>query len=134
MTLRPNLAVTAMLMLLAVTARGQEWSYYGYDPGGSRFSPLTQINRDNVGRLELAWSFRHGDLERHPERKPFAAFHATPIMVPASAGNSLIFCTPFHRVIALNPGTGEQRWSYDPKVTYGEFPTRLTVRVTKGFD
>ena len=123
--MRLSKSFAAVLLLLAVPGWGQDWSYYGFDPGGSRFSPLTQIDRDNVNQLELAWSFRHGDLARNPDRKRFAAFHATPILVPESAGRSLIFCTPFHRVIALNPGTGEQRWSFDPKVSYGLFPTRL---------
>jgi quinoprotein glucose dehydrogenase len=123
--MRISRGFTAALLLLAVPGWGQDWSSYGLDPGGSRFSPLTQINRDNVNQLELAWSFRHGDLERNPDRKAFAAFHATPILVPEAAGRSLIFCTPFHRVIALNPATGEQRWSFDPEVSYGSFPTRL---------
>ena len=124
-TTRISLSLSAVLLFLSASGWGQDWSYYGYDPGGSRFSPLAQIDRDNVDRLELAWSFRHGDLERNPDRKAFAAFHATPILVPEAAGRSLIFCTPFHRVIALDPGTGELRWSFDPEVSYGDFPTRL---------
>ena len=125
MQLKAQSVSAAVLLLLAVPGWGQDWSSYGLDPGGSRFSPLAQINRDNVNQLELAWSFRHGDLKRNPDRKAFAAFHATPILVPEAAGRSLIFCTPFHRVIALNPATGERRWSFDPEVSYGSFPTRL---------
>jgi quinoprotein glucose dehydrogenase len=34
-----------------------EWPTYGHDPGGMRFSPLTQITPENVNRLELAWAY-----------------------------------------------------------------------------
>ena len=37
-----------------------DWPVYGHDPGGMRYSPLTQINPANVTRLERAWSFHHG--------------------------------------------------------------------------
>jgi glucose dehydrogenase len=52
-------AVLLILALPATAAFGQaldaSWAHYGGDEGGSRFSPLTQINRDNVAKLELAW-------------------------------------------------------------------------------
>ena len=105
----------AFLLLTTLSAQAQDWPYYGYDQGGSRFSPLTQINRDNVNELELAWSHRHGDLDRYPDRRMFAGYHTTPILVPEAAGASLIFCTPFNRIIALDPATGEERWSHDPE-------------------
>ena len=111
--------------LLATSLTAQDWPYYGYDPGGSRYSPLTQINVDNVNDLELVWSHQHGDLERTPDRKSFTGYQVTPLLLPEAAGHSLVACTPFHRIFALDPETGEERWSYDPKVTYGPFKTRL---------
>jgi len=45
-------------------------------------------------------------------------FEATPLLVE----NSLIFCSPFNEVIALDPGTGEQKWRFDPKVSNTERP------------
>ena len=41
---------------------------------------------------------------------------STPILLPRAAGEHLVYCTPFNRVIALDPGTGRERWSYDPQV------------------
>jgi quinoprotein glucose dehydrogenase len=114
-----------LAVLFAAPLVAQDWPYYGLDSGGSRFSPLTQINADNVGQLELAWSHRHGDLERYPDRKGYAGYHATPILLSEAAGRSLVSCTPFHRIFALDPTTGEERWSYDPQVTFGPFKTRL---------
>src|SRR5262245_66165724 len=37
-----------------------DWSAYGRDPGGSRYSPLSQINRGNVGQLKIAWTYGAG--------------------------------------------------------------------------
>ena len=106
-------------------AQAQAWTWYAGDPGGSRFSPLAQINRDNVRNLELAWTWRHGDLDRHPDRRAFAGFHVTPILLPPEAGGHLVVCTPFNRVVALDPATGRERWSHDPQVALSEVPTRL---------
>ena len=66
------------------------WEHVGGDQGGSRYSPLAQIDRKNVWRLERAWTWRHGDFGKFPERRPFAGFHATPILLPGIAGGSLI--------------------------------------------
>jgi quinoprotein glucose dehydrogenase len=102
--------------------------HYGGDAGGSHYSALAEINRENVHRLQLAWSYRTGDLEHHPDRKPFASFHATPLLLPDEAGRSLVFCTPFNRIIALDPETGRERWAYDPEVDTGPVGTRFNCR------
>jgi quinoprotein glucose dehydrogenase len=112
-------------LLLPALASAQGWPYYGFDAGGSRFSPSQQINRENVSELSLAWSYRHGDLEHYPDRRRFAGFHATPILLPEEAGGSLVFCTPFNRIIALDPITGKERWNHDPEIELSEIPTRL---------
>ena len=119
--------VSILVFVIAslVPAAAQDWPYYGYDSGGSRFSPLTEINTENVDQLERAWTYRHGDLEKHPDRRRFAGFHATPILTPEEVGRSLVLCSPFHRIIALDPATGEERWSYDPDVKFGQYGTRL---------
>jgi len=104
---------------------GASWLYYGQDQGAARYSPLTQINAANVNKLELAWTYRHGDLQRFPDRAAYAGFHATPILLPVEAGGSLVACTPFSRVFALDPATGAERWSYDPGIELSEVPTRL---------
>jgi quinoprotein glucose dehydrogenase len=90
----------------------EEWPYYGHDAGGMRYSPLAQINRDNVAQLKVAWTFHTGDIsDGHGDRKR-SGFESTPLMVDGT----LYLTTPFNRVIALNPETGEQRWAFDPKI------------------
>ena len=89
------------------------WGYFGGNSDGSRYSSARQINRDNVGKLELAWTYSTGELARRsPELIANSSTQTTPVLVD---GN-LIFCTPFNRVIALDPATGLERWTHDPQV------------------
>jgi quinoprotein glucose dehydrogenase len=77
-----------------------------------RLSPLTQINRANAAGLRVAWTFHTHDVaERHGHTKR-SGFESTPLVVDGT----LYLTTPFNRVIALDPETGAQRWSYDPKI------------------
>ena len=104
-------------VLTAPSARAQssaasDWPNYGNDPGGMRYSPLTQINRENVANLKVAWIFHTGDISDGSGGKKRSGFETTPILVDGT----LFFTTPFNRVIALDPETGKQLWSYDPKI------------------
>ncbi|MGH9769074.1 MAG: hypothetical protein ACREAB_16725 [Blastocatellia bacterium] len=47
---------------LAEISYAREWAYYGGDAGGMKYSPLAQINRSNVRRLQVAWTYHTGDL------------------------------------------------------------------------
>jgi quinoprotein glucose dehydrogenase len=89
-----------------------DWPYYSSDPGGNRYSPLTQINRTNVTQLKIAWEYHTGDLSDGSGGRRVSAFETTPIV----AHDTMYFSTPFNRVIALDPETGKERWSFDPKI------------------
>lgn len=103
-----------------------DWPSYGNDRGGSRYSPLTQITPGNVQHLEIAWEYHHGDVSDGKGDLPSTtAFEATPIV----AGGLLYFPTPFNRVIALDPESGEQRWAYDPRIDLkGNYANQLICR------
>lgn len=101
-----------------------EWSSYGADPGGTRYSPLRQIDRTNVGRLAVAWTVHTGDFAHRDggmtgpaascarcHREQYK-FEATPII----ADGRLYVSTPFNRVVALDPATGALLWRTDPKI------------------
>jgi quinoprotein glucose dehydrogenase len=104
---------------LFVAAPALAWEHWGGDRGGMRFSPLAQITPANVGRLVRAWEFRTGDLAaRPPAAMVRTKFEATPLFVE----NSLIFCSPFNEVIAVDPGTGALKWRYDPRISTGQRP------------
>ncbi len=89
-----------------------EWPYYGHDAGGTRYSPLAQINRENVSQLKVAWVFHTGDVSDGRNGQNRSGFETTPLL----ADGTLYLTTPFNRVIALDPETGAQRWAYDPKI------------------
>jgi quinoprotein glucose dehydrogenase len=101
------------------------WEHWGGDRGGTRFSGLQQITPDNLSRLVRAWQFRTGDLARRGAKTmAFTKFEATPLFVE----DSLILCTPFNEVIALDPGEGAQKWRFDPKVSIAPPANRYNCR------
>ena len=88
-----------------------DWPYYGHDAGGMRYSPLAQITRENVAQLKVAWVFHTGDISDGTGGRKRSGFETTPLLVEGT----LYLTTPFNRVIALDPESGIQRWTYDPK-------------------
>src|SRR5690349_14978275 len=115
--MRRLVALPALVMLAATPAFA--WEYWGGDPGGTRFSKLDQISPANVARLIRAWEFRTGDLaSRPPEAMKRTKFEATPLFVD----DSLILCSPFNEVIALDPGTGRRKWRFDAKISNAQRP------------
>ena len=110
------LGVACLFVIRAAsTPRGDQrddWPVYGHDAGGMRFSPLTQITRENVAQLKVAWTFHTGDISDGSGGRKRSGFETTPILVDGT----LYLTTGFNRVIALDPETGKQRWAYDPLV------------------
>jgi quinoprotein glucose dehydrogenase len=102
---------TPRLQAQTAVPRG-EWTAYGHDALGSRFSPLAQITRENVHGLEIAWTYRTGDTT---QTRQSTKFEATPLMVDGM----LYLSTPFGRVIALDPETGREKWTFDPHTDRG---------------
>ncbi len=88
-----------------------DWPHYGGSLGGLRWSPLTQIHAQNVGHLEPAWEYRHGDVSDGSDGHTRTSFNVTPIVT----GGLLYVCTAYNRVIALDAETGEERWAFDPE-------------------
>jgi len=107
----------------------EEWPTYGNDPGSSRYSPLTEITKDNVRYLKVAWTYHTGDISDATGtwngQKVWAksTFEATPLLVD----DTLYVASSFNRVIALDPETGRERWAFDPKLDrigyYGDYFT-----------
>ena len=113
-SLRTNCALLAALCCVAAGALAADggWSAYGGDAGGTRYSTLRQVTRENVAKLQAVWTYHTGALQPATGLNQKAAFEATPILVDGA----LYLSTPFNRVIALDPGTGAEKWTYDPKV------------------
>ena len=110
----------AMLNSQAPVVR--DWPVYGSDAGGTRYSPLARITRDNVAKLTVAWRYHTGEPALDLARQP--SLQVTPIVVE----NVMYVSTPLGKVMALDPVSGREIWRYDarvdPKVGYGDFGNR----------
>lgn len=88
---------------------GTDWVANGGNAAGTRFSSAAQITPENAGKLQVAWTYRTGDL---PSDSAYYMLETTPIKV----GNTLYLCTPRNIVIALDADSGAEKWRHDPKV------------------
>src|SRR5262245_32141621 len=104
--------VILVFFVLIQQDHGQEWPHYGADPGAMRYSPLDQINRTNVTRLEVAWTYRTGDMSDGTVYPTRSALECTPIVIDGV----MYVSTPFSRVVALDPESGKELWSFEPKI------------------
>ena len=116
-------AATAALLVIGVVAAAgvraqlpqatQEWTHYGGTAASQKYSPLDQITAENVSRLKVAWRWTSPDnalVEANPLVRP-GMYHDTPLMV----GGTLYTVTSLGQVAAIDPGTGQARWRFDPE-------------------
>src|ERR1044071_521 len=111
------------LAATAAFAAGSDWQVSGHDAGSQRYSPLTQINKSNVNKLQIAWTY-HLTPEGYNGRPRLA--EAIPIVV----GNHMYISSPYGEVIALNATTGAQEWKY--KLPDTDNPAERGVAYWKG--
>ena len=117
----PRLVVAGLLAgVVVLTARAQgpplsstEWTHYAGTASSQKYSPLAQITAGNVARLRVAWRWSSPDnavVSAQPLVRP-GMYQDTPLMV----GGTLYTVTSLGQVAALDPGTGQQRWVFDPE-------------------
>lgn len=87
----------------------KDWAHWGNTTAGNRFAALDQINKGNIDQLQVAWTFRTGDL---PESNGAGAEDQN---TPLQIGNTVYTCTAYGKVFALDADTGAERWRFDPK-------------------
>jgi quinoprotein glucose dehydrogenase len=107
-----SLALAALLAFI-ILAHAQDWPIYGGDPGGMRYSPAAQITKENVAQLAIAWTYHSGEAARRGDAFAKSAFELTPIL----ADGKLLVCSPFDRVAALDPASGQELWVFDPELS-----------------
>lgn len=96
-------AVSDQMLLDGGGANGANWVMYGGTYNNQRYSALTQVTKDNVKDLELAWTYSTGILK---------SFETTPLVI-----NGVMYATtPDNHVIALNAATGEELWRYEHRL------------------
>ena len=81
------------------TAEAQDWPVYGGQKAGDHYSSLRQINRENVGRLKVAWTF---------DMHEAGGVQTNPLVI----GGTMFVCSPSQKVIALDAATGKQLWTF----------------------
>ena len=107
-------------------AQNGQWRFFGGDSGSTKYSPLDQIDKDNVADLQIAWRWEsvdgQFDLDRLPQEYPalqvpndieevqISSLKAAPLMVDGV----LYISTPFSQAAAIDAATGETLWVYDP--------------------
>ena len=106
---RLSLAVGAMALTSPLGLKEADWPAFGGQRGGGQYSSAQSITKANVDQLERAWTYNTGDLVDAPAIDGGTSFQATPILW----NETLIFCTPLNRVIALDAATGGEVWSFD---------------------
>ncbi|MEO8371098.1 MAG: PQQ-binding-like beta-propeller repeat protein, partial [Candidatus Solibacter sp.] len=118
------LVCAVMLLLRAADTTGgavKDWPAYGGNSAGNRYSPLKQINRSNVARLTVAWTFDTADGT--------GASQTQPIVVEGV----LYALTPKHKVVALDGASGKELWRFDPG-SPGRGPNRSVAYWSSGND
>ena len=114
-----HLALTALFLSTAATETGAqsvadtEWRHFGHDAANTKYSPLDQITPDNFNDLEIAWRWTSIETEVTSEREELrpGPFKSVSLMV-----DGLVYLsTSLSQVAALDAGTGELVWSYDPR-------------------
>ena len=90
-------------------SRQVEWLYYGGDQAGTKFSPLTDINAQNVSQLKLAWQWKHWETPLEQYKTVPGFFESTPLMIDGV----LYVTTPYNSIAAVDAETGKELWRFD---------------------
>ncbi len=121
--------IAAVILALAqVPQPAGDWPVYAADAGATHYSPLADVNRENVGRLAVAWEWSPGEANLPDVGTRPGNFQNTPLMIDGA----LYVSTPYNRVVALDPDTGREIWSFDPKATADGQPPNGTGFVHRG--
>jgi len=87
----------------ATAGAGDDWASYFGDPGGTHYSRLSQITRENISELREAWRYETPDAGR---------VQTTPLVIDGT----MYVVSPLQKVIALDAATGKQKWIFDSGV------------------
>jgi quinate dehydrogenase (quinone) len=109
----PTLPFVAATGDAAIAAR--DWQHWGGSAAGTRYVPFDQINGSNVGKLQVAWTYRTG---------VGGAFKATPLQI----GDTLYVCLARNIIAALDAESGAQRWRFDPELNDSKVGFTTTCR------
>jgi len=95
-----------------------QWPFVGGNQSNWRYSPADDLNADNVGQLQVAWTWRPDEQPMEEHGTVPGNFTSTPLMID----NVVYASTNYNRVAALDAETGAIKWIYDPKAYEGGMP------------
>jgi quinoprotein glucose dehydrogenase len=125
---RAALGVVAYALCWGAGRGPADWVYWGGDQAASHYSTLDEIKKANVGKLHQAWIWKTGEAPLTEYSVRPGMFENTPLMI-----DGIVYVTtPYNRVAALNPETGTEVWSYDPKSYTDGQPPNGTGYVHRG--
>lgn len=109
----------------AMSRDASTWPGYSGE-GGRKYSDADEITPANVASLKPVWTYHTGDVSTgHPEFGSTSAFEGTPLLVDGM----LYICSPFNRVSALDPATGNEIWSFNPEINLqGNYSNQMVCR------
>src|SRR5690348_209678 len=96
-----------LISCVACNNKKRTWSAYKADAESTSYSPLDEVNKNNVQQLKVAWTFYPDDAA---EGSRFGSSQSNPIIIDGVMYTS----SARHRIYALNASTGEKIWSFDP--------------------
>jgi quinoprotein glucose dehydrogenase len=109
-TVVPALVIAGSLLAAQERSPRQvEWLHYGGDPGGMKFSSLSDVKTANVGRLSVAWQWKHWETPLDAFGTTPGFFESTPLMIDGV----LYVTTPYNSIAALDADTGKELWRFD---------------------
>jgi glucose dehydrogenase len=123
-----TVAIATLAAVQSPPSRMHEWPAYAADDGSTHYSPLEDINRRNVARLQPAWEWKTAEAPLSEYGTRPGMFENTPLMID----NVLYLSTPYNRVVALDAETGTALWTFDPKAYVDGQPPNGTGFVHRG--
>jgi quinoprotein glucose dehydrogenase len=131
-TTRLGALVAGLLVASAAGAQRVGWPNPSGDAGAMRWSPLVDIDRGNVARLQVAWTWKTGERAvpasaEQPAARP-GQFQTSPVVI----GDTMYLSTPYAAVAALDARTGKEFWRYDPETWRAGQPSNGTGLVHRG--
>src|SRR5215469_4309813 len=118
--IRSNLVLFVLVFCLGAWGQrrphgltASEWPEYSGTLAGQRYSNATEISRQSVKQLKVAWAFHTHTFDRIGSRNDArSAFESTPVLWQGT----LYFTSPYDEVFAIDASSGSLRWKFDPQV------------------
>ncbi|MEH8025502.1 glucose/quinate/shikimate family membrane-bound PQQ-dependent dehydrogenase [Gallibacterium anatis] len=106
-----------------------DWPAYGRTQEGTRYSPLTQINKDNVKNLQVAWTYHTEDFKTDAD-----SGEGTYEVTPLKENDTLYLCTTHQFLDAVDAATGKRLWRFDPHLAPTKRFQHMTCRGVSYYD